>query len=140
MRGVSRFVVVTEPLPPYALTEPAFPLRALAVAVSRAPMGGVRESLMAALVGARLAAAAVGRDALPDALRSERAVAARHWLGALTLPPAARGAFALLVEASVAGEPAALSAALTKVIEVTAPNLDRKARWELDQLARTIAA
>jgi len=126
-------------LPPFALVEPAFSLRALAIATSRAPLGGVRESLMAALVAARLASAARGPAAIAPALRAERAAAARHWLGALTLAAPARAALAQLLEASVPGDPVALASALGKVIEVTAPHLDRKARSELERLAHDFA-
>ncbi|HEY5491221.1 MAG TPA: hypothetical protein VIK25_08500 [Gemmatimonadaceae bacterium] len=124
--------------PPFALSEPLFPLRALAIAAARAPLGGAREALTATLVAARLAAAAHGPGALPEALRGVRAAAARHWMGALTLPAPVRGALMQLVEASAHGEPAALSDALAKVTEVTATHLDRKAHLELDRLLREI--
>jgi hypothetical protein len=130
---------VTDALPPFALAEPVFPLRALAIATSRAPLGGVREVLMATLVAARLSAAAHGPAALPPALRAERATAARHWLGALTLPAGVRAALTQVLEASVPADPAVLAAALRNVTEVTAAHLDRKARSELDRLAREIA-
>ncbi|MEK6612647.1 MAG: hypothetical protein AABZ29_07675 [Gemmatimonadota bacterium] len=121
--------------PSFALAEPVFPLRALAAAAARAPLGGAREALTATLVAARLAAVAHGPGALPAALRVARAAAARHWMGALTLPVPIRGALVQLVEASARGEPAALSVAFAKVTEVTAPHLDRKARLELERLA-----
>ncbi len=105
-----------EALPPYALTEPIFPLRALAVATSRAPLGGVRESLMATLV------------------------AARHWMGALTLGATLRAALGQLLDATVRDDAPAVAAALANVTEVTAPHLDRKARSELDRLTRSIGA
>lgn len=126
--------------PPFAVPLPLFPLRALSAAAALAPLGGAREALTAGLVAARLAAVAHGPGALPAALRGARAVAARHWMGALTLPVSVRGALIQLVEASVRGEPAALSAALAKVTEVTAPHLDRKARLELDRLVQDILA
>jgi len=129
-----------EALPPYALTEPAFPLRALAVASSRAPLGGAREALMATLVAARLAAAVHGPAALPAPLRAERAGAARHWMGALTLAAPLRAALGRLLDASVRGDAATVAAALADVTEVTAPHLDRKARSELDRLTRLIGA
>ena len=129
-----------ETLPPIAVAEPRFPLRALALAASRAPLGGVRETLLATLVAARLAAGAVGPSALPAPLRAERAAAARHWLGALSLSAAIRGALTQLLESTALEQPAGMGAALEKVIEVTAPQLDRKARSELDRLARTIGA
>lgn len=124
--------------PSFALAEPVFPLRALAGAAARAPLGGARESLTATLVVARLAAVAHGPDALGAALRGARAAAAQHWMGALTLPAPVRSALAQLVAASVAGEPAALKAALAKVTEVTAAYLDKRAHSELDRLARGI--
>lgn len=125
-------------LPPFALSEPVFRLRSLAIAVSRAPLGGARESLLAALVAARLAADACGAAALPAPLRGERATAARHWLGALTLATPMRGALMQLLDATTSGAPAGVAAALAKVTEATAPHLDRKARSELDRLVRSI--
>ncbi len=95
---------------------------------------------MAALVGARLAAVAHGPAALPLALRTERAGAARHWLGALSLAAPVRAALTRLMEATMRDEPTALGAALGNVIEVTAPHLDRKSRLELERLVRTIGA
>ncbi len=127
-------------LPPYALAEPVFPFRALALATSKAPLGGVREALMATLVAVRLAAASQGPGVLPAVLRAERASAARHWMGALTLPATVRTALGQLLDASVRDQPAALATALANVTEVTAPHLDRKARSELDRLARAIGA
>ena len=138
--GGARFVGVTEALPPFALAEPVFPLRALAIAAARAPLGGAREALLATLVAARLAAGAYGPSALPAALRSERATAARHWMGALNLPAPVRSAVAQLLEATGGGDAVAMRTALGKVTEVTAPHLDRKARSELDRLARAIVS
>ena len=124
--------------PSFALAEPHFPFRALAVAAARAPLGGAREALTATLLAARLAAVASGPGALPEGLRGERAAAARHWMGALSLPAPVRAALIQLVDASARGDAAALSAALGRVTEVTAPHLDRKAHSELDRLARWI--
>lgn len=129
-----------EALPPYALAETGFPLRALAVATSRAPLGGAREALMATLVAARLAAATCGRLVLPAPLRAERAGAARHWMGALTLAAPLRAALGQLLDATVHDDAPAVAAALANVTEVTAPHLDRKARSELDRLTRVIGA
>jgi hypothetical protein len=95
---------------------------------------------MATLVGSRLAVTAAGAEALPDALRAERAAAARHWMGALTLPPALRASLAQLLDATVRGDAPSMAAALANVTEVTAPHLDRKARSELDRLTRSIGA
>ena len=133
-----RFVCVMEAKPAFALADSQFPLRALAIAAARAPLGGAREALTATLLAARLAAVAHGPHALPVALRGVRAAAARHWMGALTLPAPVRSALIQLVEASAHDEPAALSAALAKVTEVTAPHLDKKAHSELDRLCLEI--
>ncbi len=94
---------------------------------------------MATLVATRLAAAAQGPAELTESLRAERAAAARHWMGALSLPSALRTALGQLLEASVRGDRLALASALTSVTEVTAPHLDRKARSEMDRLARRLA-
>ncbi|MBM3907975.1 MAG: hypothetical protein FJ363_07840 [Gemmatimonadetes bacterium] len=131
---------MTDPLPSYALAEPVFGLRSLAVAASRAPLGGPREALLATLVGARLAIGAHGAGALERSLREERAVAARHWMGALSLPSVLRSALGELLDATTRDDSPALAAALAKVTEVTAPHLDRKARSEMDRLARRISA
>jgi len=125
-------------LPPFAVAEPVFPLRALALAASKAPLGGVREALMATLVAARLSVTAHGAAALPADLRAERAAAARHWLGALALPAAVRNALWQLIDATARDDAAALAGALASVTEVTAPHLDRKARSEMDRLTRAV--
>jgi len=93
---------------------------------------------MATLVAARLAATAHGPAGLSEAARCERAAAARHWLGALTLPAAVRGAMTQVVDATAKGEADLLAVTLANVIGVTAPHLDRKARSELEQLIRVI--
>jgi hypothetical protein len=51
-----------------------------------------------------------------------------------------RTALGRLLDATVTGDAPALAAALVNVTEVTAPHLDRKARSELDRLARSIDA
>jgi hypothetical protein len=93
---------------------------------------------MATLVAARMAVTSTGPSAVPAALRGDRATAARHWLGALTLGAPVRAAVAQLLESTVGGDPTILAAALAKVTDVTAPYLDRKARSELDQLMRAL--
>ena len=101
--GCRRFGGDMDDKPSFALAESRFPLRALAAAAARAPLGGAREALTATLVAARLAAVAHGPGALPVALRAARAAAARHWMGALTLPAPVRSALVQLVEASTRG-------------------------------------
>lgn len=131
---------MTDETPTYALAEPAFCLRSLALAASRAPLGGAREALLATLVGGRLAAGAHGPGGVPAALRAARATAARHWMGALSIPAALRSALGELLDATARDDAQALAAAVAKVTEVTAPHLDRKARSEMDRLARRIGA
>lgn len=130
---------MTPATPSFSVAEPHFAFRALAQAAARAPLGGAREGLLATLVAARLARAVAGPGALPVAPREERAAAARQWMGALSLTAGIRAALLQLVDATAKSEPAALCAALGKVTEVTAPHLDRKARLELDLLARELA-
>ena len=130
---------MTPATPSFSVAEPHFAFRALAQAAARAPLGGAREGLLATLVAARLARAVAGPGALPVAQREERAAAARQWMGALSLTAGIRAALLQLVDATAKSEPAALCAALGKVTEVTAPHLDRKARLELDLLARELA-
>lgn len=95
---------------------------------------------MATLVAAHLAAAARGPTALPAPLRAERAGAARHWMGSLSLAAPMRAALSQLLDATVRDDVTAVAAALAAVTEVTAPHLDRKSRSELDRLTRVIGA
>ena len=121
--------------PPYALVVPAFSFRALAGLAGRAPLGGARETALAALVGARLAVGMAPPLELPRTLRIARADAARLWMSSVALPAPVRIAIASLLDASTTDNPAALAAALGKVGDVAAPHLDRAARLELDRLA-----
>lgn len=121
--------------PPYALAVPAFPFRALAGLAGRAPLGGARETALATLIAARLASGTVPPFVLPRPLRVARAEAARLWMSSVALPAPVRHAIAGLLDASAADHPAALSAALANVTDITAPQLDRAARAELDRLA-----
>ena len=129
---------MTPASPSFTVAELRFGFRALAQVAARAPLGGAREGLLAALVAARLARAATGRGALPAVLRAERAAAAKQWMGALALSAGLRTALLQLIDTTAGSEPAVVSAALAKVTEVTAPHLDRKARLELDFLTREI--
>lgn len=124
---------------PYTLATPAFTLRALAVAAGRSPLGGARESLLALLIGARLAAAAVAGSALTPPQRRLRAEHARNWLGTVALPPVPKVAAARLIDATAGEDKRAILAALAKVTEVTAQYLDRPARLDLDSLAARLA-
>jgi hypothetical protein len=123
---------------PYALAVPAFRFKALALAAGRAPLGGPRETALAVLIGARLAAGTTGPAALPLEIRVARADAARGWLGTIAIPPVTKVAVARLIETTARNDFAALVAAIAKVTDVTAPYLDRAARSELDLLAAAL--
>ncbi|HLA90221.1 MAG TPA: hypothetical protein VJL28_07325 [Gemmatimonadaceae bacterium] len=119
---------------PYALAAPVFPFRALAALAGRAPLGGPRETALATLVAARLAAGATPPALLAPPARAARAEAARLWLTSIALPAAVRGALLRLADASGTDDLRAIAVALARVTEVTAPHLDRGARSELDRL------
>jgi hypothetical protein len=120
---------------PYTLVAPSFALRSLAQAAGRAALGGPRESILAALVAARLTRGALPGSGLTPAQRSTRADHARNWLGTIALPPVPKVAATRVIELSAKDDLEALAAALAKVTDVTAPYLDRAARLELDSLA-----
>jgi len=133
---------VLAPLPPYAVTPPAFPFPSLAASAGQAPLGGAREAIMACFIAARLAYDALDTagGAVPPSLRSARARGARAWLGAMAMPPGTRGPVGKLIDASASDDPSALRAPLASVISVTAPYLDPAARSELDRLAQALVA
>jgi len=121
--------------PPYTLTAPAFSFRALAALAARAALGGPRETALATLIAARLAAGAAPPISLAPPLRAARADAARIWLSSVTLPAPVRAAIAKLVDASAGNDERILTAALAKVTDITAPLMTKGARLELDRLA-----
>ncbi|HVE80336.1 MAG TPA: hypothetical protein VNA89_15835 [Gemmatimonadaceae bacterium] len=123
--------------PPFALARLRFRFPALGALVGRAALGGEREVALACLVAARLAADAYA-PLLPLATeaRTTRSAAARHWLTALALPAATRVPLTRLVEATAAGGPGLVRAAVSAAAEAVAPYLDAAARGELEQLAR----
>jgi hypothetical protein len=121
--------------PPYTLTVPAFAFRALASLAARAALGGPRETALATLIAARLAAGAAPPISLAPPLRAARADAARVWLSSVTLPAPVRAAIAKLVDASAGNDERMLAAALAKVTDITAPLMTKGARLELERLA-----
>jgi hypothetical protein len=126
--------------PPYALSSPEFPFRALAALAGRAPLGGEREVSLAALQAARLASGAAPPDPLPQPVRARRAAAARAWFASLTLQTALRTPINRVVDATINDDPKALAAALAALIETAAPYLDAPAQQELRALSRAVAA
>lgn len=131
-------------LPPYALDVTSFRFPAIAALAGRAPLGGAREAALAALLLARLAAAAIpaqgGAPTLDAELRRERAALARQWLSGLSLPASARGAVGKAVDATVPGTAQPLRLALDAALASLAPLLDQPARAELQQLAAAAGA
>lgn len=121
--------------PPYALTSPVFAFRSLATLAGRAALGGPRETALATLIAARLAAGAAPPGALAPPLRAARAESARIWLTSVALPSPVRTAIARLVDASAGGDEKAILSALAKVTDVTSQLLTRGARADLDRLA-----
>ena len=109
--------------PPYALDTPRPRFPALAARAARAPLGGGRETVLAVLVVARLAAGLLAKTPLSQPLREARAAAAHGWLTALTLPTLVRAPLLRAIDAS-AGDPAVLREALAGVIQVTSAQLD----------------
>ena len=118
------------PLPPFAVPPVHFPFRALAMRAGRAPLGGEREVALGALMIARLASDALGERALPAALRTERAAAARTWLASLALPARARPPMTRALDAT-ACEGASVTAAVEDAARALAPWLDEPSLAEL---------
>ncbi len=120
--------------PPYALSGTEFPFRALAALAGRAPLGGAREAALATLLAARLAEAMLAPVSLNLAARRSRAEGARLWLSSIALSAPVKNAISRLVETTAVDDPHLTAMALGRVIEVTAPQLDRGARLELERL------
>ena len=129
------------PLPPYAVSPPAFPFPALARLAGQVPLGGAREAVLACYMAVRLAHGALDAPggAVPPSLRHARSRGARAWLGALAVPGPVRGPVGKLIDASTLDDPAGMRAPLASVISVTAAYLDPAARSELDRLAQALA-
>jgi hypothetical protein len=126
------------PVPPYALSSPAFRFRALASLAGRAPLGGPREVVLATYLVARLADDCLPEKQLPAAAREERSTAARGWLANIALPAPVRTALTKLAETTAHGI-SDIGPMLATVIIATSSYLDAPARTELDRLARSFA-
>ncbi|HEV8409019.1 MAG TPA: hypothetical protein VGQ30_00835 [Gemmatimonadaceae bacterium] len=126
--------------PPYTLTAPAFAFRALASLAAKAALGGPRETALATLIAARLAAGAAPPLTLAPPLRAARADAARVWLTSVAVPAPVRAAIGKLIDATAGNDTRAIGATLAKVTDVTAPLLSKGARSELDRLAARFEA
>ena len=124
-------------LPPYAVAPTHFRFPALAALAGRAAIGGQREVALATYMAARLADDLLPGHELDPAVREERAGAAKSWLASVALPAQVKPALVRLVESTNVNRDAA-AAAVRGVITVTAPQLDKAARLELDQLAAAL--
>ena len=126
--------------PPYALATSRLSLRALLALAGRMPLGGDRETVLSALMAARLARGVLGPCPLSAPIRASRAAGARTWFAALTVPAPMRVAFAGVVDASMGEDRSALSAALLALGEAAGSSLDSGARGELRELANVVEA
>jgi hypothetical protein len=124
---------------PYALAAPVFAFRALAALAGRAPLGGPRETAIATLIAARLVVGFLEPFPLLQPLRKARADAAKLWLSSVTLPATIRTPIVKLIDATSGEDRRLVAQALGKVTDVTAPQLDRGARSELERLAARLA-
>lgn len=127
-------MLVPAPLP-HALATPVFPFPALTALAARSSLGATRETVLASLVGARLAAATLAPYRLTPEQREGRAAAAVAWLAALTLPEGVRPALGRLFEAAGGASAATLREALLEVSVVAADALDAPSTAELLALA-----
>jgi len=124
------------PLPPYALSAPAFPFPHLAGLAGRAPIGGAREVALACFVAARLAVDCTDQPSESDGVaRSARAVGAKAWLGTLALPVLVRGPLLRCVETSSDGPPGAVGRAVAELAVAGVAYLDAGSVTELESLA-----
>jgi hypothetical protein len=127
-------VIVSQP--PYALASTPFRFPALASLAGRAPLGGDREVALATYLAARLAHDALAERGISQPVRAERAVHAKSWLAAQSLPASIRPPLARLFDASGA-DAKGIAVAIRAVISATASRLDLAARVELNRLAET---
>lgn len=130
-------MLVPAPLP-YALATPVFPFPALTALAARSALGDTRETVLACLVGARLASATLPPYRLTSEQRQRRAAAAASWLGALTLPDDVRPALATLFAAAASASPPELGGALIAMRCATARALDGPSSAELLALAERL--
>lgn len=124
--------------PPFAPARARFAFSGLVAQAARAPLGGPRETLTAALMAARLASGQLGPHPLLAAARRARADGAKSWLGALTLPAKLRSALLRCFESSAGDDPLGTAEAVAQVTDITAPQLDRNARSDLVRLGESL--
>ncbi len=125
--------------PPYGLPPLRFPTPALATLVGRAALGGAREVALAMFVAARLARSILAPAPLDVRARHARALAARSWAAALSLPPDVRVPVARLFDATAATDPADAAMALRAALAVVTPYLNESSTSELEALHTALA-
>lgn len=125
---------MSDATPPFAPPHAVFPCPGLAALAARAPLGGPREALLGALMVARLATGMRGHHPLPIDARRARALGVRGWLTALAVPTKLRAALQKALAASAEEDRRTMADALEGVTDITAPHLDRVARFELTRL------
>ena len=131
---------MTAPLsaPPYALAAIPFPFPGLAALAARAPVGGDRETVLACITLARLAAAAAQPVELAPELRRERAEAARSWLATLPIEQRLRTLLQRGISATGSATAAEIAAELDVVREALDQALDTPAANDLLRLAERL--
>ena len=93
---------------------------------------------LASFVVARLAAERVDGSDEERPQRAARSLAAKGWLGTLSLPQPVRGAVTRCADLSVDGERASLSRDIRDLMVAAASYLDARSRNELEALARSL--
>ena len=93
---------------------------------------------LASFVVARLVAERMGISDEDQSQRAARCLAAKGWLGALTLPQPVRGAAGRCADLSVDGDAVSLAREVRGLILAASAYLDSKSRGELEALARSI--
>ena len=129
-------------LPPptnsFAPARATFACPALLGLAAKAGLGGARETLLGAVMAARLAAGMRAPFPLPTGARIARADGAKSWIGAITMPAKVRTVLLKAFVTSATDDREAMAAAIDGVMDVTAPHLDRVARSELARLATAL--
>lgn len=122
----------------FAPARATFPCPALLGLAAKAGLGGARETLLGAVMAARLAVGMRAPFPLPTGARISRAEGAKSWIGAITLPAKARAVLLKAFVTSATDDRDAMAVAIEGVMDVTAPHLDRVARLELTRLATAL--
>jgi hypothetical protein len=126
--------------PPFAISTYSFRLRALVSHAGRAALGGDREVALACYATARLAAGMLSPFNLSPAEAAARASSTRNWLASIAVPPHARSALVVAIDAITSGDRKSASGALAEAATVCAPQLDPASEAELRELVTELLA